>query len=237
MDVKTSMPNTHYYQEQTLIPNVSGTLIAPHMGGGAVFLDVWDSPNADAPFQPSYNAYQIHHYGFPGPDYGIGRMCLLIDTSFLGANSQIVFVNLMLYLDDIWDLYITDPHEFVVQNGQPTFPSNPIVIGDFDRTHYSGNGGSVDASTIVVGWNALPFNATGLTWINKTGYTKLIVRNSLDVAGTPPTLDPMFMSNASWWGGGANRPYLDIGYIGGPHASFNAPLNRTAFNAGGFGKR
>jgi hypothetical protein len=75
----------------------------------------------------------------------------------------------------------------VVTNGQPTYPHSPIVVGDYAIANYTGSGGTFGTASFVIGMNKLTLNATGLTWINLTGTTKLLLVSSRDVAVTTPT--------------------------------------------------
>jgi hypothetical protein len=103
--------------------------------------------------------------------------------------------------------------DLVVQNGQPTYPHDPIVVGDYSKAHYADNGGQIASGTVTpYAWNSFDLNATGLTWI-QTGAgnkTKLIFRTSHDIAGTGPTSDNQFerviLSKTAY------KMYLEIGW-------------------------
>jgi hypothetical protein len=81
--------------------------------------------------------------------------------------------------------YSTTDFTITVQNGQPTYPHNPLESSDYAKSHYSGNGGGLNTSGFVNGWNNITL--TNLSWINKTGTTKLCLRSSRDINGTTPT--------------------------------------------------
>lgn len=210
------------------------------VGKGWNYATVWSRTKAEGTFSILYDTYALRYQYDPaaGPaEYTIARMALLFDTSHLGTNATIISVNLCLNVTNLGaDVWITEPFDIVVQNGQPDYPSNPVVVDDYNRTKYSGDGGSLPAASLITGWNYVPLNATGLTWINKTGYTKLMVRNSNDVAGIAPP-GPGYDENTAKFASGANQPYLDIQYLGDPHAHLFSTQAKTPQNYGGFGKR
>jgi len=78
--------------------------------------------------------------------------------------------------------------DVVLQNGQPDYPHDPLQAGDYGKEHYSGNGGSITTSSWPYGTLVeIPLNGTALNWIVKGGTTKLCLRSSRDIQGTPPT--------------------------------------------------
>lgn len=118
--------------------------------------------------------------------YEIYRTGIFFDTSSISIYSIIDSAKLTFVL--IWDGSDTD-FDIVIQNGQPTYPHKPMETLDYDYTLYSGNGGSINTSLLPP--NDYPFdidlNATGLTWINKGGTTKLMLRSSREINGDVPT--------------------------------------------------
>ncbi len=115
-------------------------------------------------------------------NYDIYRSFLLFNTSSLPSNAIIDDVKLSLYKKDD---YSTTDFTIIIQNGQPTYPHNPLQSGDYTKSHYSGNGGGFNTVNFVDGWN--DFGLTNLTWINRYGITKLCLRSSRDISGTTPT--------------------------------------------------
>ena len=76
----------------------------------------------------------------------------------------------------------------VVQNGQPTYPHDPAVVGDYDKSFYSGDGGRLDTSLVPIGGSGLDnvpliLNLSGRSWINLGGITKLVFRSLGDING------------------------------------------------------
>jgi len=130
-----------------------------------------------------------------GGTYNISRTFLIFDTSVIGSGVTIDSVVLQLYPDiKQGDL----DFDVVVRNGQPTYPHNPVVSGDFLYSHYSDNGGDINVQNDITinTWNDLTMNATGRGWIQKAGTTKLAQKagttklaliSSKDISSTAPT--------------------------------------------------
>lgn len=117
--------------------------------------------------------------------YAIRRAFLFFDTSSIPSGASITSANLSLYID--LDQSSTD-FDMVIQNGQPTYPHDPLESGDFNMNHYSGNGGYMNTNGIVVDtYNNITLNETGRGWIQKDGTTKLCLRNSKDINDVAPT--------------------------------------------------
>ena len=72
-----------------------------------------------------------------------------------------------------------------MQNGQPTYPHDPLQTGDYSKSHYSGNGGGANTSGVGGGW--YNFTLTNFSWLQKQGETKLCLRSSRDISGNTPT--------------------------------------------------
>jgi hypothetical protein len=113
--------------------------------------------------------------------YNVWRSFIIWDTSSIPDGATIT--SAVLTLSGIYDTSTSADFDIVVTNGQPTYPRNPIVGSDFDYTKYSGDGGSVNTASIT----PITLNATGISWINKTGSTKLALRSSGDIASTSPS--------------------------------------------------
>jgi hypothetical protein len=119
----------------------------------------------------------------PGvPNYYVYRGFLFFNTSSLPSNMLIDNATLSLYkMDD----YSTTDFTITVQNGQPTYPHNPLQTADYSKGYYSGNGGDLNTAYFVNGRNNI--SLTNLSWITKGGTTKLCLRSSRDISGTTPT--------------------------------------------------
>lgn len=175
--------------------------------GGVVYLDVWNAAEADGypdDFQEDSAIGQWLESA-----YAIWRSCFFFDTSSIPIGVTIVSAKLCLRGEA--DLSDTD-FLLTIQNGQPIYPHKPMVIGDYNRTNYSGDGGSLStAGFTVVGYNEIPLNETGISWINKGGWTKLCVRSSREITGVTPTgKESIVVYNTE--AGGDFRPKLVLEY-------------------------
>lgn len=103
-----------------------------------------------------------------------------------------------------------------IQNGQPTYPRDPLVVGDYSKLLYSGNGGYFDTSGFSTSaYNNITLNADGRSWINKTNTTKLCVRGSTDINRDAPTF-PNDENVFIWTSekGSGYQPFLKVTYVG-----------------------
>ncbi len=117
-----------------------------------------------------------------GPTYYVYRGFVLFNTTSLPSNAYLDNAILSLYKKDDYsttDFYLT------IQNGQPTYPHNPLQIGDYAKGYYSGNGGSLNTVNFMNGRNNI--SLTEFDWINEAGITKFCLRSSRDISSTAPT--------------------------------------------------
>jgi hypothetical protein len=145
---------------------------------------------------------------FPSPTYYIYRGFLFFNTTMLPSNAYIENASLNLYKysdSSSTDFLIT------VQNGQPTYPHNPLQTGDYNKNHYSGNGGALNTSGFTNGYNTIYLNSDGRSWLNRTGLTKLCLRSNRDINGNTPTGNEYISVHSSELGGG-RQPKLIITY-------------------------
>lgn len=118
----------------------------------------------------------------------IGRAFLFFDTSSIPDDVTITSVKLNLYGRQLYDDQTPDDFDIVVQIGQTTtYPHNPLIASDYDRSLYSGDGGSMNtAYWDNTSWNTIDLNSNGISWVNKEGWTKFCLRSSLDISGVRP---------------------------------------------------
>ena len=131
-------------------------------------------------------------------DFTIWRTFLFFDTSRIPDGAAITSAMLSLYghadgSDENFDV--------VVQNGQPTYPHDPLEPGDYDNTHYGDNGGLLNTSNFKTdNYNDITLNEDGRSWIDKTGTTKFCLRSSRDNENIEPSglyeFIEIFMSEA-----------------------------------------
>jgi PKD repeat protein len=147
--------------------------------------------------------------GMPTSTYYIYRGFLFFDTSQIPSNAIIDTATLGLYKAS--DYSSTD-FDITVQNGQPTYPARPMKDIDYDKSHYSGNGGTFGTSGFTSGYNNLVLNSDGRSWINRTGWTKLCLRSSRDISGTTPTGNEYVTIDSNEFLGVGCQPRLVIAY-------------------------
>ncbi len=102
-----------------------------------------------------------------------------------GAPIQYARLDIKPYRD-----YSDVDFEIVVQNGQPDYPRDPVVLEDYSKINYSGNGGSINTLGLENGvYNSIIFNPVGVSWINVTSdlVAKLCLRSSREIEGIIPT--------------------------------------------------
>jgi len=159
--------------------------------------------------------------------YQIDRAFLFFDTSSIPDNIPIISASLSIYGDI--DYSQTDFY-LVVQNGQPTYPHDPMVSGDYDKDHYSGSGGTFHTSNFNENaYNTITLNSDGKSWINKQGYTKLCLRSKRDIDGnTPSQLE--FVTFCDSEEGSGYQPKLTVEYNNAPNKP-SKPQGQTAGNA------
>jgi hypothetical protein len=118
----------------------------------------------------------------PNPTYYIYRGFLFFNTSALPSNAYITDAILSLYKKA--DNSFTD-FTIIVQDGQPTYPHDPLQTGDYNKNHYSGVGGVLNTTNFVNGRNNIVL--TNYSWIMKQGMTKFCLRSDRDINGTIPS--------------------------------------------------
>lgn len=118
--------------------------------------------------------------------YTTYRSAVYFDTSGLAPGTQITAATLEIYVTD--DQSDTD-FSIQIQNGMPAYPHDPLVAGDFNRQYYSGDGGTLDTTGGLSGWETVTLTEQGRNWINSGGVTKFILRSDEDINGSAPSGD------------------------------------------------
>jgi hypothetical protein len=127
------------------------------------------------------------------------RSALHFDTSAL-INSNIVSASLNIYLSTKQSMY--GAWNAQIQNGQPySRPTDPMVLSDYYYYYYSGNGGQLASGSMTTGaYNAISLTADGLSWINKTGTTKFVLRElEHDINNSMPPYPQPLTGNAMFY--------------------------------------
>jgi len=142
--------------------------------------------------------------------YFISRACLFFDTAVLPSDANITsaFLSVNLKTDNS-----VEDFNMTIQSGMPTYPHDPLISTDYNRVHYSGDGGQRNSSTCPAVnnyWN-ITMTSQGRSWINTAGWTKLVLRGSHDVLDNPPTdLAELFLYSTE--AGTSRTPRLYVSY-------------------------
>jgi hypothetical protein len=114
--------------------------------------------------------------------YYIWRACLFFNTSELPSNANITNATLSLYKKS--DYSDTD-FNIVIQRGTTSsYPHDPLQGSDYNKSHYSGDGGSLNTLNFGNGYNNI--SLTNYSWITKEGNNKFCLRSSWDKKGMAP---------------------------------------------------
>ena len=177
--------------------------------------------------------------GYPniaGDKYRFYRMYLYFDTSSIPDGATIVSATISLYL--VGNLTII-PSGFALVLGKDaseTYPSDPLVIGDFDRTFYTGGGASTPwVYTGQTGLKTFSFTDLGKSsWINDQGTSKFVVMSSLDVGYSVPNAN-MLANFYTQEKGGTYRPVMSVTYATACTVTTQAASGITSSQATGTG--
>ena len=161
----------------------------------------------------------------------INRGYLFFDTSAIASNATINLVKLGVALQqDVsaldWDL--------TAQNGQPTYPHDPLENGDYDEDYYSGDS-HIAKSELTL--NAYEYITIPTTYVTKEGATKLCLRGSRDIGSIEP--DASTNEYINIWSGAVASSYKPKLIIYSnceiPVVTTNAPTNKKATTCTGNG--
>lgn len=160
--------------------------------------------------------------------YWIWRGFVFFNTISIPDNADIISATLSIYGKADWSE--DNDFDITIQNGQPTYPHDPLTAVDYNKDHYSGNGGSINTGGFTIsGYNHINLNSNGIDWINKQGTTKLCLRSSRDINYN----EPQGVSAKEWIviysneKGGNYRPKLTVQYTNNPPESPNKPSGST----------
>jgi hypothetical protein len=132
----------------------------------------------------SQTTWRVGQYKDVSSIYYVYRAYLYFDTSLLPPDASFSEATLSLYLSS--DDSDTD-YNVSIQNGQPTYPHDPLEKADYNLDYYSGDGGNRSTSTLTSGYWNITLTSTGITWLSLDGTTKLCVRSNHDIDNTAPT--------------------------------------------------
>jgi len=148
--------------------------------------------------------------------YAILRGYLFFDTSAIPDDAAISSATLRLYGES---QNLQRSFGLQVLGGMPTYPHDPLINGDYERTQYSTTVLATKYCTpttwSTAGYNNLLLNGNGLAVINKAGTTKFCLRSGFDLSGIAPiaTFPDEYLSFYSANKEGTSYdPKLDITY-------------------------
>ena len=164
---------------------------------------------------------------FDSPNYTISRLFVPINTSTLPDDAIITAADLYLYRDSaIDDTHDAHSYTAVVETFQASTDS--LVVGDYEdcgsdngiegrakEANIEQGSAQVDNDTIVAGGNKYytwALNAAGLGWINKTGVTKIGLREGHDIEDVAPIDRHLMSFRLSEYSETASDPYLEVTY-------------------------
>lgn len=205
----------------------------------------WGSSNGETTFARIGQRYTYVNVGTAQWDYEVYRYYSFFDTSSIPDGVTITDATLKIY---VYSKGLSSSYDIVIQEGMPTYPHDPLEAGDFNKANYSGDGGSINSSSIILNqYNDIDLNATGKGWINDKGYTKLVLRSNQDISGTSPgegtTSRNNYIGIRDYEYGIGYRPTLEITYTAetptvrtdaaSSVATTTARLNATIVDNGG----
>ncbi len=113
----------------------------------------------------------------------IDRVGVFFDTSGLPDGATVTAAELKLYMSSIGGGSRGDVE---IQSGAPTYPSDPMAVGDYLHTNYAGDGGTLAKTAFNVGaYSSITLTAAGRGWVETAGDTKFILRDTDDVDDVP----------------------------------------------------
>lgn len=149
----------------------------------------WDTAH-DAANADVIRANQVSEYLMTNTDFDCRRIFLYFLTSALGAGATISAATLFLYGRAKSRVDATHPDIGIVEGVQGD-PFDAADFGDHLLKTTLGADTYFDYDTFLVDLvnpaeNSKALNATGIGWINKTGTTKLCLRNYGDIEDLEP---------------------------------------------------
>lgn len=179
--------------------------------------DYLTAHNAEACSNLSVNPvaalYVQHYVGFY-----IFRTALHFNTALLPDDAIITEVKLKIKQVNTTTTNVIG----MIRNGQPTYPHNPAVAGDYLYSHYSGDGGQFGPYSSD-GYKLITFTEEGRGWINKEGVTKIVLMCKTDV----DAIEPSGYERAAWfYNDYSQAAQLQVTY---EEAAYDYPLAPVVF--------
>ena len=179
---------------------------------GQPFNTVWTAVSANS-ISNTGACFYIGMYESPSLyRWYIHRGCVFFDTSAIPDSVTISAANVSLY--GFTDTSTTD-FNISISNGMSTYPHDPLEVGDYSKTHYTGLGsaGYSTAGFTTAGYNNISLNASGIGWIDISGTTKFYVISYEDYIGSDcGASGSEYVAVWAYEKGAGYRPYLEVTY-------------------------
>lgn len=187
----------------------------------------WDGVASGVSNLTSYTATQTSTYGprhvlLSGTNATqIGRVFLPIDTSALPDGATISAASLFAHMS-----CGASSHQLgLVQATQAS--ETAVVVADWDNVGATDGATRVTISGTAYATYEFVMNATGIGWINKTGWTKLAVRTEYDIDDNYTGVNNNGQNGFTWSENATDDPYIEITYTeggGGQNSNFLAVM-------------
>ena len=143
-------------------------------------------------------------------NYAIYRSVLFFDTSTIPDNMTVISAVLSLYC---YQNYSTTDFNITIQKCSPSI-HKPLEAGDYYKSHYSGNYGEKNSSTLPDSgyWNITVETPSNL--VSLTSWTKICLRSEFEIDGTAPDGNE-YIHFYSTEQGSSYAPKLYVTYGGG----------------------
>lgn len=180
-----------------------------------IYSIVHDAPVASTPHVVGDNTNLVFGQdglSIPGL-YSIDRIGLIFETNgvpTLVQRSDIILLSATLKVYILTIIGGAAPStKLVIQTGLPNYPSTPVVVGDYLYSQYSGNKGELSLSGVSTGYYDITIS--DLSFIQRGGYTKMMLRSDKDIASADPGMNDE-RAEIIATSTGANKTTLELGF-------------------------
>lgn len=191
--------------ESHLIDDFTGDSGDGHLiKSGAVYNTVWTASSSDSAVTATTYLYLGQRFSVG--TYYIYRAAVYFDTSSIPDHRNVThaWLELSIYQD------YSDSDFYVVAQIDGESPSVPLVVGDYDKSLYSGNERYLSTSGISTDTPyTIPLDPA---LINVTSTTRIMLRSSRDVDGTTPSGNEYLRVHATEEASGLLGPKLTVVY-------------------------
>lgn len=180
--------------------------------------------------------------GVSGTRYAVIRPILIFDTSTVGA-TPISAGRIKIYVVNIVGVVKSGNDFLTVVQAVRNNPGTEVNFVDYQNcgvpvvnpSEGIDVGNRVDITNIDTGLNhdylTFELNATGLSWVNPSGFTEFSIREGHDVLNSAITVDTVGNLVEFWSSTGSSnqRPYLELDTVGSKPMIFSSRTNTFPF--------